>query len=221
MSGNEIAQTIVGNDGDNFIDGRGGADALTGRLGNDNYVVDNSGDTIVELAGQGNDRVWTSASYALGTDVSIETFTTTLHTGTATIGLAGNGVAQTIVGNDGNNTIDGLGGNDTLTGRAGNDIFAFDSALGPSNVDTITDYSVANDTIRLENAILTALAAGPLPAGAFRNGAAAADGDDRIIYDSASGFLYYDADGLNGAAAKAFAKVTAGLALTEADFIVI
>jgi Ca2+-binding RTX toxin-like protein len=49
--------------------------------------------------------------------------------------------------------IDGEGGNDTSRGLPGNDIFAFTTALGASNVDTVADYNVAADTIRLENAV--------------------------------------------------------------------
>ncbi|MEO5973551.1 MAG: hypothetical protein ABIP91_09360, partial [Sphingomicrobium sp.] len=62
---------------------------------------------------------------------------------------------------------------------------------------------------------------GALAASAFRAGTAAADADDRIIYDSATGSIYYDADG-NGAGAQIlFAQVAAGLALTNADFLML
>ena len=60
MTGNAVAQTIVGNDGNNEIDGKGGADFMYGRLGNDTFYVDNAGDGMSELAGQGTDRVVTS-----------------------------------------------------------------------------------------------------------------------------------------------------------------
>ena len=60
----------------------GRASTPEGRARQRRYVVDNSGDTIVERAGQGSDRVWTSVNYALAAGVSIETFTTTNHTGT-------------------------------------------------------------------------------------------------------------------------------------------
>jgi Ca2+-binding RTX toxin-like protein len=57
-----------------------------------------------------------------------------------------------------------------------------------------------------------------LSAAAFRLGAAAADADDRIIYDSATGRIYYDADGSGGGAKVLFAQVAAGTTLTNTDF---
>jgi Ca2+-binding RTX toxin-like protein len=58
-----------------------------------------------------------------------------------------------------------------------------------------------------------------LAEGAFQLGTAAADADDRIIYDSATGKLFYDADGNAAGAQVLFAQVTAGTALTDVDFV--
>ena len=117
--------------------------------------------------------------------------------------------------------LDGKGGADLLTGLGGADSFAFTTALGAGNIDTIGDFSVADDTIRLENAVFTGLAAGALAAGAFNTGAAASQADDRIVYNSATGALLFDADGAGGAAAVQFATLSGGLALTSADFLVV
>ena len=65
------------------------------------------------------------------------------------------------------------------------------------------------------------LSLGVLAAGAFRTGAAAADADDRIIYNSATGALMFDADGNGAGAAIQFATLATGLAMTNAEFLVI
>ena len=90
-----------------------------------------------------------------------------------------------------------------------------------TNVDVITDFSVADDTIRLDDAIFSAFANGPLAAERFVVGTAALDASDNIIYNSAIGVIYYDSDGNGAAAAIQFAQVSAGLALTHLDFIVV
>jgi Ca2+-binding RTX toxin-like protein len=222
LTGNEFSQTIVGNDGDNNIAGAGGGDTMQGRLGNDQYFVGNGGDVLVELAGQGYDVVRTSTSYTLTSGAEIEALTTTDHGGTAAIDLTGNEFDQYIQGNDGDNTINGGAGNDSLTGGGGGDQFLFNTALNASNnVDTILDYGVGVDQIRLENGVFVGLADGALAAGAFAHGTAAADADDRIIFDDATGRLFFDADGAGGADAVQFAKVDNGLALSASDFLVV
>ena len=69
--------------------------------------------------------------------------------------------------------------------------------------------------------MFTGLAAGALPVGAFRLGTAAQDADDRILYESATGRLFFDADGVGGSAAVHFATLSPGLSLGAGDFAVI
>ena len=108
-----------------------------------------------------------------------------------------------------------------ITGGAGSDRHLFDSALGGGNVDTLAGFVSGTDRIWLEDSIFTALGTGALPASAFVLGTAAADADDRIIYDQATGALYYDADGNGAGAAIQFASLGAGTVLTSTDFAVI
>src|SRR5262245_56280508 len=120
------------------------------------------------------------------------------------------------------NVLNGRLGSDTIAGGVGNDIFRFDTALGAANIDTITDYNTAADTIQLQNAIFTALTVtGTLAAAAFRIGTVAADSSDRIIYNNATGALIYDSNGNAAGGATQFTTLATGLALTNADFVVI
>ena len=90
------------------------------------------------------------------------------------------------------------------------------------NIDVITDFSVAQDTILLDDAIFSSsLGLGNISAGELVIGAAALDANDRIIYDSGSGALSYDSDGAGGTAQVQFATLSAGLALTNLDFFVV
>jgi Ca2+-binding RTX toxin-like protein len=89
-------------------------------------------------------------------------------------------------------------GNDVLVGLGDADIFAFTTAPGASNVDTIADFQAGGDRITLDHGVFAALTAGALDPNAFFAGTAAHDADDRIIYDSTTGNLFFDADG-NGA----------------------
>lgn len=141
-------------------------------------------------------------------------------------GLSGN---DKLYGNAGNDKIDGgshndkLWGNagtDTLTGGAGHDIFVFNASFIGA-IDKITDFSPVDDTIHLENTIFTNLITGSLNAAAFHIGTAAHDTTDRIIYNTQTGALSYDADGIGGGSAQQFAQLTGGLILTHADFYVI
>jgi Ca2+-binding RTX toxin-like protein len=137
--------------------------------------------------------------------------------------LTGNAAANSLWGGSGNDVLDGGLGSDLLKGGLGQDTFVFDTALGLNNKDTLDDFTVSDDTVRLENAIFTALAhTGVLAADQFKilgNGGVA-DSTDRILYNTVSGGLFYDADG-SGTAAVLVAVLGKGLAMTAADFMVV
>ncbi len=224
LVGNNVVQNIIGNAGNNIINGLGGADTMQGLGGNDRYHVDNSADTVVEAVGAGtSDQVRTSVNYSLGSGAEVETLSTTNAAGTAAIKLAGNSFANTVIGNAGNNFLNGAAGADTLTGLGGNDTFMFNTALGGGNIDDITDFNVANDTVRLENAIFTTITGtGVLTAAQFVANATgtAQDANDRIIYEIDTGELIYDANGSTAGGGFLFATLDAGLAVTNADFFI-
>ena len=138
---------------------------------------------------------------------------------------AGSSLANTITGNIGNDRIAGLDGDDTLTGGLGDDVFVFDTALSAINRDTITDFNLGNDTIKLENTgsgLFNTLATGALPASAFKligPGGTAVDADDRILYKQSTGQFFYDADGNGAGAAVQFAVLTGNPIIDQTDFL--
>ena len=146
---------------------------------------------------------------------------TTSQGASTAINLTGIALGQTIYGNGGANVLNGLGGNDVLVGFAGADTFAFTTAPGAGNVDSIFDFAAGSDRIALDDAVFTGLVAGALAAGAFATGAAASQADDRIIYNGATGALLFDADGNGAGAAVQFATLGTGLAVAASDFLVI
>jgi Ca2+-binding RTX toxin-like protein len=127
-AGNGGANRITGNAGSNMLDGGGGADTMTGGLGNDTYRVDQADDIVTELAGQGNDTILSSVSYALTAGQPIEALAAAEATLATALNLSGNELAQALTGNAGANILDGRGGADTMAGLGGNDVYRVDSA---------------------------------------------------------------------------------------------
>jgi Ca2+-binding RTX toxin-like protein len=221
VRGSAFNDLLIGSRGANVLNGQAGADRMIGGDGNDAYYVDNASDLVTETNADvigGVDAIYASVSYALSTNVE-----TLRVNATTDINATGNGIGNLIVGGAGNNVLNGMGGNDTLTGGAGQDRFAFSTALNATtNVDTITDFVVADDTISLENAVFTKLTTtGTLNAACFKIiGSAALDSNDYILYDKTTGALSYDADGSGAGQAVRIAVLGTNLALTSADFVV-
>jgi Ca2+-binding RTX toxin-like protein len=238
ITGNELINIIVGNAGANILDGGGGADTLQGLGGNDRYYIDNAADQVLEVAAGGDDILLTSVDYVLAAAALVESLTTRNQAGFDAIDIIGNDIANVIVGNAGANVLQGLGGDDLLQGLGGADVFfgglgndrlfggagadqyGFDSPLNAAtNVDELEDFVVVDDIVVLDRSIFTGIAAnGTLAAGAFRLGAAAGDADDRIVYNSATGQIFYDADGSGATAQILFATIAPATALTNLDF---
>lgn len=141
--------------------------------------------------------------------------------------LLGGAANDTLDGGSGNDILRGQGGKDGLTGGTGQDKFRFDTSLNAStNLDTIKDFSRADDIIQLENAVFTKLTKpGALSAANFKASTTgkAADLNDYIVYETDTGKLFYDADGIGSKAAVQFALIGISIhaALTTADFTVI
>jgi Ca2+-binding RTX toxin-like protein/beta-glucanase (GH16 family) len=224
-TGNDARNVLTGNSGDNVLDGRAGDDIMTGGAGDDTYFVTDGADKVIEAYGEGTDTIVSTWTLSLGNVDNVENLTLA---GSADLNGYGSNADNLLTGNAGANVLDAAGGNDTIsggagadtiTGGAGADLFVLDGPTGA--VDFIRDFNPGDDTFQLDHSAFTALAAGALTAGAFATGPAAADADDRIIYDAANGELYYDADGAGGAAQVKFAQLLGHLTLTHADFVVV
>jgi len=136
--------------------------------------------------------------------------------------LWGSSGDDNLSGGNGNDRLYSGWGNDILRGGAGKDAFVFYSNPSSTNIDTIRDFSVRDDTIWMENKVFTALgSAGLLKSSAFWTGTTAHDATDRIVYDRADGILYYDQDGTGAIEQVAFTKIAAGLRMTHADFQIV
>jgi Ca2+-binding RTX toxin-like protein len=150
-AGNELSNIITGNGAGNVLDGGAGADALIGGAGNDTYVIDDSGDVVIENPDEGTDTVKTSVSYALGDDVEH-----LILTGIGAISGVGNAL---------NNVLTGNAAASVLAGGAGNDTYVIDYAgvsvlenggEGTDLVKSSVSYALADN---VENLTLTGTAA--------------------------------------------------------------
>lgn len=244
FTGNADANLLLGNSGNDTLDGLGGNDVLRGGLGADTLDGGANNDTadfsekvasvVVTLNGS---KLATVKVGGANEDqlVNIEHLTG----GSAADTLTGDGLTNILKGLNGNDVLKGMGGadllsggsgNDVLTGGAGKDMFRFDAPLNTvkvANIDTITDFNVVDDTIQLDDAIFTKLAkanvAGNIIADSFRANATglAQDADDRLIYETDTGKLFYDADGIGAGAGVQIALMGTNLSLTSADFVVV
>ncbi|MGQ0674463.1 MAG: matrixin family metalloprotease [Hyphomicrobium sp.] len=226
LNGGAGRDELFGGNGNDTLNGGAGNDEMRGGTGNDVYVVDATGDTTVENAASGTDRIESSVSLTLVANVENLTLT-----GTAALNGSGNAANNSLTGNSAINRLSGAGGADTLSGGAGNDIlnggaaadtFVFSSPLGPTNVDRITDFSHADDSIRLSSAIFSAIGPTLVADEFFVVGSGPADRQDRIIYNATNGRLYYDADG-NAAGAAVEIAILSGSPddLDHTDFFVV
>ena len=143
----------------------------------------------------------------------------TINGGAGSDILRGAGGNDTIYGGTGTDVIAGGLGNDLLYGSSNTrgdgstDIFVF-RETGTANRDTITGFEAggngtgAVDKLYLDTSVFGASPAA-FTAGNFRAAAGgnAADTDDYILYDTATGNLFYDADGSGGGAKVLFATL--------------
>lgn len=141
--------------------------------------------------------------------------------------MIGTRKADKLVGGAGNDRLYGKLGKDVLTGGAGKDIFVFDTKPNKkTNLDKVTDFTVANDTLWIDNALLKKLGRGTASKPAklkkdFFRLDKAKDGNDYLIYNKKTGVLSLDTDGSGSAKAIGIAILDKGLKLTYNDFFIV
>ena len=241
--GNDLANGIGGGAGDDIlIGGEGndrlvggtGADGLEGGRGDDRFVVDQF-DAVLEKRDEGWDTVVSRVSWDLEPHLeNLRLLGTADISGTSNAqgsriqGNAGNNFLQGLEGNDnllgghGADTLSGGLGNDRLVGGPGADLFLF--AGSNDGLDRIIDFVSGEDAV-----VLSAGAFGLLPGASpdahfvshASNKATAAAGTPQIVYDTRTGNLAFDLDGVaSGSAPIVFARfVMQSDAPTVSDFL--
>jgi serralysin len=141
------------------------------------------------------------------------------------LGLGGNDVilgrfgADDLRGGDGDDRIDGGNGGDTLLGEAGADTFVYHS-LGDGG-DRISDFQSGVDRIELSAAGFGLTAGATVAFSTIDSGIAVAlTPGPQFIYNTTTGTLFWDSDGLGPAQALPLFTLTGHPALTAADFVV-
>jgi len=226
---------LFGGAGNDWLDGGPGGDVLDGGAGWDvlSYYSATSGVTVdlttnanggaaygdlisnIEVVqGSNYDDVLTGIDNGGGNGVQ-------LYGEAGNDVLTGKGGGDYLFGGSGNDWLDSGFGCDVLIGGSGADQFRFTTALGAGNVDTIQDFSAAEgDRIVLSRAVFMDIGVGALSSTYFKAGAATSF-EHHILYDQASGGLFYDIDGSGGVAAIKFAALTAGTALNASHFLIV
>jgi Ca2+-binding RTX toxin-like protein len=128
-----------------------------------------------------------------------------------------------ITGGAYDDTLTGGSASDILTGGAGADHFVFNN-LAANGGDKLADFTATVDQLDFSKAIFAGLGdVGPLVAVKFWSSASditAHSADDRLIYNTTTGTLYYDADGTEAATAIKIATFGGLPALTSDDIFV-
>jgi Ca2+-binding RTX toxin-like protein len=109
---------------------------LQGGAGDDVYIVDGDGVTVIEAAGEGNDEIRTSASvYSIAANGNVERLT---YSGIENSVLTGNSANNTITGGSGDDILIGGAGADTLKGGSGSDSASYATATAAITINLNT-----------------------------------------------------------------------------------
>lgn len=224
IQGGTGADTFVGGGGnDQLSGGTGAANTLLGGIGNDLFIVQTAGDTIIEYANEGTDTVHSFLTvFVLRDNVEVLIY----MGGGSTNPFIGIGSAtdNAITGGNGTDQISGLDGNDVITGGSGADLLQGGNGADQfrytgtetGGFDRILDFVAGVDKIALSSAGFARTATFDF----FAGGApVATSSNSAFLYNANTGILSYDADGNGAGAAVQLAQLNVGLNLTVGDFL--
>ena len=231
--------TINGTSGNDTLTGTAGNDTINGLGGNDLFMVGSTGGADVIDGGTGTDSIEFRFRATSGVVVDFGAGTITGgSSGTISFtavervvasnfadSLTGAAGGQTLTGQGGADTLWGGLGVDTLWGAGGNDAFVF-REMGSANADRVSDFASGADKLQLDDAAFTSIGAmGNFAAGDARfwasSSGAAHDSNDRVLYNTSTGQLYYDADGTGGGTAQLIATISGAPGVAATDIAVI
>lgn len=235
--------TLNGTGGNDTLTGTSGNDTMNGLDGADMFMTNGGSDVVT--GGAGSDTITFNGNFA-ATGIVVNYATSSITGGEPDGGgsvqfssvervigslfndsMSGTAGSQNLTGAGADDTLWGGTGVDTLWGGNGVDTFVF-REMGSGNADRISDFGVGGaETIALDDSAFTAIGApGDFAAGdgRFRSGAGITtgqDANDRVIYNTTNGNLYYDPDGSGAGAAQLVATLTGAPALAATDITVI
>jgi Ca2+-binding RTX toxin-like protein len=159
-TGNQYANTLMGNSAKNVLNGGEGADYMAGGVSDDTYIVDNVDDYIEEGIHEGIDRVQSSVTYTLSANLE-----SLMLTGVSAINGTGNESTNSITGNPADNVINGGAGADMMAGGLGNDTYIVDNTgdlikeAAMAGTDTVWSSVTYTLSANLETLILSGIVA--------------------------------------------------------------
>ena len=178
ISGGAGNDTLIGGAGNDTLTGGAGTNIMLGGAGNDIYVVSSATDIVSERGGDGVDQVQSSVTWTLAADVE-----NLALTGTAAINGTGNAAANVLVGNAAANALLGGAGDDLLSGELGNDTLD-----GGTGTDTAV-YASATAAVVVSLATGKATGAAGTDTLVSIENVVGGSGADTITGDGAANFL--------------------------------
>ncbi len=160
VTGTGFADTLVGDTGNNILEGAGGIDTLIGEHGDD-FLLGGAGGDLLDGGSGVDGAVYVFATSAVTVDLQTGIGLAGEAAGDVLLGvenligsnfndtLLGDGGANQLIGGSGDDTLVGRGGNDFIIGEGGNDTFVFASGDGADQIANFVAGAGSADRIDL------------------------------------------------------------------------